>query len=217
MIATPKKPRPELTREHHQQRFLAMLPTITRMARQTFSDLDAEAKEEAVAEVVATALIMFVGLIERGREAAAFPTVLAAYGIRRVRVGRQAATPRNACDVTSMHCQIQRGVRVEHLDRYDRQKDAWQEIVVEDKHATPADVACVRIDFADWLKTLSRRNRRIAETLATGETTGETAQKYQVTPSRISHLRRELFESWERFIGETDDGTTADTCATAAA
>ena len=45
MIATPKKPKPELTREHHQQRFLAMLPTITRVAHQTFSDLGAEAKE----------------------------------------------------------------------------------------------------------------------------------------------------------------------------
>ena len=106
MIATPKKPKPELTREHHQQRFLAMLPTITRVARQTFSDLDAEAKEEAVAEVVATALVMFVGLIERGKEDLAYATVLAAYSIRRVRTGRLAASTKNIGDVSSIGYQL---------------------------------------------------------------------------------------------------------------
>ena len=33
----------------HQEQFVAMLPTITRIARQAFSDLDLEGKEEAIA------------------------------------------------------------------------------------------------------------------------------------------------------------------------
>ena len=94
MIAIPKKKRKRKVTAKHQQHFATqMLPAITRIARQNFSDLDLEAKEEATAEVVAAAFIMFVGLVERGREALAYPSVLALYGVRRVRVGRPAATP----------------------------------------------------------------------------------------------------------------------------
>ncbi len=41
--------KPKLTRKH-QQLFLTMLPLITKTARVAFSDLDPEAKQEAVAE-----------------------------------------------------------------------------------------------------------------------------------------------------------------------
>ena len=148
MISIPKKPKPELTHEHHQQ-FLAMLPKITRVARQTFSDLDAEAKAEAVAEVVAHAYVMFVGLVERGREALAYPSVLALFGVRRVRVGRQAATPMNCKDVSSTYCQFQKGISIRRLDRYDPTEEAWKEVLVEDKHAGPAEIASARIDVGE--------------------------------------------------------------------
>ena len=153
MIAIPKKPQTELTRQHHQQ-FLAILPRITRVARQAFSDLDPEAKEEATAEVIAAAFIMFVGLVRDGREALAYPTVLAAYGVRRVRTGRQAATPQNVRDVSSMFCQINKGVKVERLDRFDCDDGGWMEVLVEDRHAGPADVAASRIDVGNWMSTL---------------------------------------------------------------
>ena len=104
MIAIPKKSQAKFTREHQQQFVTTMLPTVTRVARQAFSDLDPDAREEAVAEVVAATFIMFVGLVRDGRESLAYPSVLATYGVRRVRTGRQAATPRNVRDVSSLHC-----------------------------------------------------------------------------------------------------------------
>ena len=91
---------------------------------------------------------------------------------------------------------------VQRLDRYDVKDGQWREIVVEDKNATPADIAATRIDFAAWLDTLPRRQRRIAETLATGESTGCTARKFHVSPGRISQLRRKLFDAWREFQGE---------------
>ena len=60
----------------------------------------------------------------------------------------------------------------------------------------------MRIDFSDWLKSLSRRLRRIANLLATGETTGAAAKKFRVTPGRISQIRRQLEQSWRTFQGE---------------
>ena len=190
----------KLTVEH--RHFLKMLPTITRVARQAFSNLDPEAKEEAVAEVIAAAFILFVGLARDGRESLAYPTVLAMYGVRRVRVGRQAATPQNVRDVSSLYCQLNKGFSLQRLDRYDRDESAWLEVVVEDRTTNPADVAAARIDIAAWFRSLPRRNRKIATTLATGETTGDVARMFKVSDGRISQLRRELRQSWMGFHGE---------------
>ncbi len=210
MIAVPKKKRKRKHTAKHQELFVtAMLPTITRIAHQNFAHLDPEAKAEATAEVVAAAFIMFVGLVRDGRESLAFPSVLAMYGVRRVRIGRQAATPNNVRDISSLYCQLQKGVTLERLDRYDCEQGGWMEVLVEDRHSGPADVARVRIDFADWLRTLPRRTRRIAQVLATGETTSAVAKRFHVSVARISQLRRQLYEAWLEFTGEADGPVTA--------
>jgi hypothetical protein len=120
MIVSAKTLSPKLTPEHQEQ-FVTMLPIVTRIARHRFSDLNAEAKNEATAEVVATAFILFVSLVKRGREALAYPSVLALFGVRRVRTGRQAATHQNIQDISSSFCQIQKGISLERLDRPDRE------------------------------------------------------------------------------------------------
>jgi len=198
MIAIPKKARRKLGSEHNHL-FLAMLPKITSMARIAFRELDPEAKQEATAEVIASAYVMFIALVQQGRQTLAYPTVLATYGIKRVKIGRMSATPMNVRDVSSTHCQLNKGVQVERLDKYDRSTQGWHEILIEDRHAGPADVAATRIDFGEWLRTLSRRDRRIAENLSVGETTGDVARRFHVSPSRVSQLRRELSQSWDEF------------------
>jgi hypothetical protein len=54
---------------------------------------------------------------------------------------------------------------------------------------------------------LPRRLRRIAKTLATGETTGAVAKKFCVSAARISQIRSELAESWRKFIEEPPLGS----------
>ena len=112
-------------------------------------------------------------------------------------------------NVLSKYCQVNKGVVVERLDR--REKDdenAWTKAVVEDTRTPPVpDIVAFRIDFADWLKSLRRRDRRVAEALSLGHTTGHVARKFRVSDGRISQLRRELAESWHRFVG--DDGPAA--------
>jgi len=77
-----------------------------------------------------------------------------------------------------------------------------QEVLVEDKHAGPADTAHVCLEFSSWLASLKRRDRSIAEFLANGETTKATARKFRISAGRISQLRRELAENWQRFVGD---------------
>ena len=210
MIATVKPSQPRLTHEH-QELFLRILPGITRIAQYAFRDRGLESRDEATAEVIAAAYTMFVGLVRAGREALVYPSPLALYGIRQVKVGRKAATKLNVRDVSSEYCQLRKGITVERLDHLDRDTESWHEVLVEDRHAGPAETAASRIDFADWLWSLSRRRRKIATTLATGETTGEAAKLFRVSQSRISQLRREFRDSWRQFQGE--DAVTNPTAA----
>lgn len=68
---------------------------------------------------------------------------------------------------------------------------------------TPADSAALRVDSADCLATLPPRDRRVAKALAIGEPTSAVARLLQITAGRVSQPRRELYLSWQRFLGET--------------
>ncbi len=70
-------------------------------------------------------------------------------------------------------------------------------MLVEDRTATPADLAASRIDFAAFMDGLSQRTRGIAEHLAMGDTTNRVAELFGVTAGRISQLRRELKMAWD--------------------
>ena len=179
-----------------------MLPTIRENARHRFCHFPREEREDLIAEAVALAFGMFVRLVERGKVELGYATPLAVYACRQVAVGRRLGSPLNTNDVGSTHCRRRKGVYMQRLDRYDTKYGEWREIVVEDKNSTPADVAAMRVDFAAWLETLPRRQRRIAETLAMGETTTRTARKFRVSAGRISQLRRQLFDAWQTFQGE---------------
>ena len=108
----------------------------------------------------------------------------------------------NIRDVSSEYAQQRKGFKVERLDRFDRRENGWMEILVEDRRSGPAEIVASKLDFAAWLRSLSKRDRRMAVMLATGETTGEAAKQFGVSPSRISQGRRELQQSWNDFVGE---------------
>jgi hypothetical protein len=85
------------------------------------------------------------------------------------------------------------------LDDYDKRRNCWREILVEDRRVGPADTAASRIDFADWLASLSHIMRCIAENLSVGETTNTVARRFRLTSGRVSQMRRELRRGWDDF------------------
>ena len=189
--------------------FLAMLPAIRRNAQIAFRGLSGEAREDAIQEVVANALVAYVRLVELGKVELAYPSVLARYAVAQIRVGRRVGTRANSKDVLSRSAQLM-GIVVERLDKRDKNTGQWKEAVVQDTHnASVPDIVAFRIDFVDWLQRHSNRNRRIAEALAVGHTTADVARRFRLSPGRISQLRRELHESWQEFQGEA----TPPTCA----
>ena len=159
-------------------RFLAMVPAIRRTAEICFRKLRPDLRQEMVEEVIVNALAAYARLVERGKEELAFPSALGQSSPwRRSGQGRQVGTRLNVRDVTSRYAQQKKGFHVERLDQFDVSDDEWKEVLIEDRRATPADIAASRIDFADWLGNMPALRRKIAQCLATGESTfarGET-------------------------------------------
>ena len=140
--------------------------------------------------------------MDRGLDDVIYPTPLVQYAIKQVRDGRRVGSKLSSKDVSSEYAQRRRTFVLKTLDLFDHDRQEWKEVLVEDRHAGPADTAASRLDFADWLRLLPRRLRRIAETLATGGTTKKAAKRFRVSPGRISQLRRELQQAWDDFQGE---------------
>ena len=191
------------TRRRWHKVFLGMMPQIVHYAKFAFRHLKPEARAEAVQEVVCNAVKAFARLVQLNKADVAYPTVLARYGVRQARDGRKVGGSLNVKDVLSKYCQDRKDVTVERLDCFDEQDGHWQEAVIEDTRNAPVpEIVAFRLDFADWLNSLKRRDRRIAEFLSLGNRTSEAARKFKVSEGRVSQLRRELAESWKQFVGD---------------
>jgi hypothetical protein len=181
-----------------------MLPAILKHAKCAFAYLKPEARSEAVAEVTANACQAYARLVEQGRTHVANPIALARFGVKQTRDHRKVGGHLNIRDVLSKYCQTRKGVVVERLDHFDKDEEAWQEVLVEDKHCGPAQIACTKIDFEEWLKSLPVRYRRLAQYLSLGNRTSDAAKKFRVSAGRISQIRGELADSWNKFVGDDD-------------
>jgi len=180
-------------------RFLEMLPQIRAQAEVAFRSIRPEAKEELITEVIANAFVAFIRLVERDKADIAYSTPLARYAIRHVKAGRRVGTRLNVRDATSHHARLVKKIVIERLDQFDAANGKWRDTLIEDRKAGPAETAAARIDIADWLKSLSWNKRKIAKTLAGGETTSVVAHMFGLTASRVSQLRQELKKSWDLF------------------
>ena len=201
MIAIAGSPRGAACSRQWNDRFLQFLPTIREQAEYAFRRVPVEAREELVQEVVAMAYRMFHRLAIKGKMKLAYPTPLAQFSIRNVRAGRRIGSPRNKHDVTTRSVPAENGFAIKPLDRFNPRTGRWHEVLVEDRTAGPAEIAAARIDWAAWLRSMSRRQRAIASLLARGETTGAVARKYRISAGRISQLRTWFRENWEQFHG----------------
>jgi hypothetical protein len=206
MIALAKQPKRKRVNPAWHEAFLKMLPSIVRHARIAFRYMPAEPREEAVQEVTAMCCAAFRRLVERGKQEVASPSALARFAVARFRDGRRVTGRQSPRDAMSAIAQYRKGFGIGQLDHYDRDGGTWREVVVEDRRAGPAEIAITRIDFAAWLRLLPRRSRKIALTLAAGESTGAAAKKFDVTPARVSQLRLWLKQSWEAFQSQATAG-----------
>ena len=185
--------------------FLAMMPCIQRSARCAFRRLPPEAKEEAVAETIANVFVAYLRLVETGKQHVAHPHRLATYAISQIWSGRRVGGSLNSHDVMSQTAQRHHGFSRESWFQLDSRTGEWNEMLLEDSATPVPDQAAFRCDFPEWLALQPQRDRQVAEALAVGHTTSETAFYFNLSRGRVSQLRHEFEESWREFQGESDE------------
>ena len=196
MIASVPSKQPQMVGPQHQKQFLEMLPQVRSQACRAFRKLRPERREDLIQEVIATAFCAYVSLVRRGRAITAYATPLANFAIRQAIAGRRIGSRSRLNDVTSPFAHAARGILVEHLDS---EHGEWRAALVEDRRASPADIAAARIDVAAWFCAMPESHRRIAQALAMGDTTSEVARLFGLSAARVSQIRGLLKASWERF------------------
>ena len=188
--------------DFRQTAFLMILPIRQSQAWNAFQGLPFDLKQELQSEVVGHCWKSFIRLFELGRHEDVSPMSLARFAIRAVRSGRRMGASLNINDVSSNYCQRRLGIRTTPFCMIDQNGEKWAESLIADERARPDQLVMARIDFSEWLQTLKPLHRKVAEHLSLGESTHSTARIFNLTPGRISQIRRLLEQSWLSFQTE---------------
>jgi hypothetical protein len=200
-----------------QQVFVAdILPRVEQHGRIYFRHLRPDTKDDAIQEMRALAWKWLLQLHEHGKDPTDFLKAFTTFLARAVNSGRRVAGMAKAKDVMNPRMQKRHGFQVERLPTSLRSSHdnlysspLGQEIQDEleerlcDNTATPVpDQVQFRIDFIAWLRTLTARERRIIRGMLRNERTTDLSKQFEVSPGRISQMRREFQVSWLRFCGD---------------
>lgn len=199
-----------------QAAFLSILPRIVRHAGVVFRGERCQArKDDAIADAVALAWRWFLRLAEQGKDARQFPSVLAGYAALAAKSGRRLTGQLKAKDACSERAQRLHGFTVERLPTStrrsfqnvygmlgQREMDVFEERLRHNTQTPVDEQAAFRCDLPAWLLTRTDRDRRLIHDMAANERTLNLARKYGISPARVSQLRREFHDDWERFTAD---------------
>jgi hypothetical protein len=185
-----------------QARFLEIRPQIENHGRIYFRHIKCcHRLADLVAEMVSLGWKYFVRLVLRGKDPRDFLGLFIKRLAQHVKCGRRVTGKEKPNDVMSSQAQQLHSFTVQSLPRHessDQKNEALD--ALQDNHRTPPpDQAAFRIDFPAWRLTRSERDRRVIDELMLGERTLDVSQRFGLCPGRISQLRREFCEDWERF------------------
>jgi hypothetical protein len=198
-------------------RFRALMPRIELHGRIYFRHLRCpHRKADAIEEMTALGWKWFLRLAEKGRDPADFVATFVGFLARAVRCGRRVAGMLRAKDVMNPLAQQRHGFTVEcfpfshradHERLYSDPKgqalhDAYEERLRDNSITPVPEQVQFRIDFPAWLATLTGRERRMIRLMARNERTLDLSRQFEVSPARISQLRREFHDDWLRFIAD---------------
>jgi hypothetical protein len=190
---------------HLQDAFAAIvMPAVERHARIYFRGIKCpDRKAELIAEAVGLAWKWFRRMAHRGKDGTCFPTAIATFAARAVNSGCRVAGQERSRDVLSRLAKRRRGFAVERLPDFSTLAGTPLDEALHDNTQSPVpEQAAFCIDLPAWLATLGSRRRDMVIAMAMGYRTQELAKTYQVSQARISQLRREAAENWQRFHGE---------------
>jgi DNA-binding NarL/FixJ family response regulator len=113
---------------------------------------------------------------------------LAFYAVRRVSSGRQFNESSRSIDGPNPRRR-----------KKPRRQPAEMGRVLGKRGENPADLARVLVDYAEWCRLLTPREREFLEAFIRGDKTTEIAARFRVSKARVSQMRRELATYWKDF------------------
>src|SRR5262245_39709785 len=186
--------------------FLTILPRIELHGRVYFLHVRCpHRRADCVAGMVALCWEWYVRLVERGKDPTCFPTTLATFAARHVRSGRRVCGMDRGKDALSPLAQTRHDFVVEKLpDHSTLSANPFAEALRGNQRPPPPDQAPFRIDSPAWLQTLTGRERRLIRAMARNERTLDLSRRFELSPARVSQLRREFHDDWRRLLGDLD-------------
>ena len=184
-----------------QRQFVDMVPEIQCRARITFRHLNPEAKEEAVAEVLAMCWQNHMQCILRGKAVPA--SSLAHYATKSLKSGR-ALCGQNSTDVLAPRTKLRGRATVERLNV---SADGWwdRSEALEDRRTWEQPYERVRIkhDYGAFLHRpeVTDQEREVFNLLAEGHRTGEIAGQLDVSAPRVCQIKGAIGLKLEGFMG----------------
>jgi len=197
--------------------FTSLLPRIELHGRIYFRHLRCQhQKDDAIQEMRALAWKWFLRLQECGKDPQDFIKSFTTLLARAVNSGRRLVGMEKCKDAMNHATQRRDGFSVEalphshrishdqlHSNNGQRRQDTVEERL-RDNTVTPIpDQVQFRLDWSAWIATLTGIERRLIGAMADGERTKDISQRFELSPGRISQLRREFHSDWTRFCGES--------------
>ena len=178
-----------------------ILPILNRTVPRVVNATDSEDPEELVQDTIATAAEMLQSLEKAGRKIPA--RSVAFYSIQRAKSGRRAYQS-GASDPLSPVFRTRNTSAIVPIDApissAGEGSRTMQDFIasgIED----PSETALRRIDWESFLGTLASRERQILSCIADGWRNMDIAKRFNVTPARITQLKREIASRIKQFMG----------------
>jgi hypothetical protein len=159
----------------------------------------------------------FIRMAQRGKDAGEFISTFNTFLACAVKSGRRIAGRNKAKDPMCEFTQRRHGFEVQSLPTLasgsagrlhslnGEEDDAFEERL-RDNTVTPVpDQAAFRIDWPAWLTTRGHRDRRIIAALVRGQQARDISRNLGLSPARLSQLRRQFQQDWERFVADDAD------------
>lgn len=177
-------------REH----WLELQRSVERWARKRWGrELDPDALEELTQEASCLAWEWALAGIERDKRLWEHPGGLARLAVRAARWEPRFGSGRAKREALTAPQEL-RYCPVEGWT-------GWLDALAVCPGPEPWELAAARLDVPPWVRRLSKHKRRVARELAKGRGTCEVASLFGMSAGRVSQLRRELRDSWERYHG----------------
>ena len=154
-------------------------------------DFKPEAKDEAIANSLFLTWHHFVSLVNCGKADDALLNSTFYFSCRQTRSGRMMRAVK-ASKSRDLHAHASKTGEaiVTGID--------WEAYV--GTRTTVLDIVAFRVDTQAWLDSLTENQRQRAMDLADGSSTKELAERWHVSAPAVSLYRRQVNESYERFM-----------------